>query len=268
METRPTGAPADVPETAAGADARLNADDDARLDAFTADLSASFDQTRADLTGIIDRIREQAAGFDADATGSQVRSWVEENPTIAVALAVGGGLLLGRALGAAFSPPPPPSLGDRIKGGAYELGDKASSIGEELLKSAAVAGAAIAAGSTAAAHEAGKGARKAGEVVSDYATTAQHRLSDLTDDAEDFFDDFSDRAGDLSDKAGKQADRAAKRLRKTGKKVRKQGKHLAHEAEHAASVSAEIGERALAAARTVVAAYVVKKIGDWTGVLR
>jgi ElaB/YqjD/DUF883 family membrane-anchored ribosome-binding protein len=261
MEPKPTQAPADVPETTAGADARLNADADARLDAFTADLTATFERTREDLSGIIDRIRTQVSDFDADSTRTQVKTWVEENPTIAVAVAVGGGLLLGRALGSAFSPPPPPTFGERIRGGAHDLGEKASSIGEELLKSAAVAGAAIAAGSTAAAHEAGKGARKASGVLSDYATTAQHRLSDLAEDVEDVYDD-------LSDKASKQAHRTGKQLRKTRKKVSKQGKHLAHEAEHVVSIGSEMSERALAAARTVVAAYVVKKIGDWTGVLR
>jgi ElaB/YqjD/DUF883 family membrane-anchored ribosome-binding protein len=225
-----------------------------RLDAFTAELSATFDKTRDDLSGILDTLRTQAAAFDADQTRTQVKSWVEANPTIAVAIAVGGGLLLGRALGAAFSPPPPPTFKQRLASGAHEVGARASSLSEEILKGAAVAGAAIAAGSAKAAGEAAKGANRAGEVIADYASNASHVVSDLTEDASDAIHDLTDEAG--------------KKLRKGTKKARKQGKHLAHEAAEAASIGSEMTDRALGAARTVVAAYVVKKIGEATGVLR
>ncbi len=248
MATTPTPAP-EATETKPEA-----ADVSARLESFTADLSATFDKTREDLSGVLETLRLQAAEFDAKQAGTQVKTWVEANPAIAVAVAVGGGLLIGRALGSAFSPPPPPTFKQRVQSGAHQVGERASSLGEEILKSAAVAGAAIAAGSAKAVSEASKGAHKAGEVIADYASTASDRASHLAEDAYQSVDDFSETA--------------SKEIKKAGKRARKQGKHLAHEASSAAHIGAEMSERAMAAARTVVAAYVVKKIGDWTGVFR
>ncbi len=253
MATANTSA-SEATETKAEQAEAVAADVTARLESFTADLSATFDKTREDLSGVLDNLRTQAAEFDANQARTQVKTWVEENPTIAVAIAVGGGLLLGRALGSAFSPPPPPTFKQRVQSGAHHVGERASSLGEEILKSAAVAGAAIAAGSAKAAHEASKGASKAGEIIADYASTASDRVSHLADDAYGAVDEFSGTA--------------SKEFKKVSKKARKQGKHLAHEASSVAHVGAEMSERAMAAARTVVAAYVVKKIGDWTGVLR
>ncbi len=226
----------------------------ARLESFTSDLSATFDKTREDLSGVLDNLRLQAAEFDAKEAGTQVKTWVEANPTIAVAVAVGGGLLLGRAIGSAFSPAPPPTFTQRVQSGAHQVGERASSLGEEILKSAAVAGAAIAAGSAKAAHEASKGVNKAGGVIADYASTAQDRVSHLADDAYGAVDQFSGVA--------------SKEFKKASKKARKQGRHLADEASSVAHVGAEMSERAMAAARTVAAAYVVKKIGNWTGIIR
>ncbi len=226
--------------TGAGETATTDAATDARqrLDEFTDSLQQTFDKAQQQLSATVARLREEVGKVDVEGARVRAASWIEENPTLAVGLAVGAGLLIGKALGSALTPEPP-TLKKRALKQAKRVQKYAGELGEELAQRAAVAGGAIAAGGAAAAAAASRRAQHVGGVVAENAAEWGGRTVEY---AENVLDDLQDTTKG-----------ARKQFKKKSKKVRRQAEH-----------GLDFAGSLLDAARTAVAAVVVKKITDWT----
>lgn len=209
-----------------------------RLNEFTEGLQETFDRAQQQLSSAVTRIREEASNMDLDGARVRAKTWVEENPTLSVALAVGAGLLLGKALGSALTPEPP-TFKKRALKQAHRMQRYATDLSGELAQKAALAGGAVLAGTTAAATVASRKAQEVGHVVAEGAQHLGHRAVDY---AEGVLDQVQDVTKD-----------GRKQFKKKSKKARRQAEH-----------GLDFAGSLLDAARTATAAVVVKKITDWT----
>ncbi len=209
-----------------------------RLNEFTGQLNETFEKAQKQITDTVARLREEAANVDFDQARVRARSWVEENPTLSVAIAVGAGLLVGKALGSALTPEPP-TLKKRALKQAQRVQRYAVDLGGDLAHRAALAGGALAAGGAAAASAASHKAQQVGHVVTERAADVGGRVATYTDGV---LDTMQDATKDTR-----------KQLKKKTKKARKSAEH-----------GIDFAGALVDTARTAVAAVVVKKITDWT----
>ncbi len=223
---------------AADANGAPESDVSQRLSEFTDSLQQTFEKAQQQLSGAVTRLREEAANVDFEGARTRAKSWVEENPTLSVAAAIGAGLLIGKALGSALTPEPP-TLKKRALKQAARVQRYASDLSEELAQRAARAGGAIAAGGAVAAAAASRKAQQVGHVVAENAADLGGRVVGY---AEEVLDDVQGATKDTR-----------KQFKKKTKKARKQ-----------ADRGIDFAGSLLDAARTAVAAVVVKKITDWT----
>lgn len=234
-----------------------------------ADLSDTFDKAKKDLGDAIGRLKSEAQKFDADDAGAQARGWIEENPTLAFALAVGGGLLVGRLLGGALAPEPPTfkrRAEKMAKRYAKEAGravrharSAADDAGDTLVDRASAAGSVISASAAAAAALAARKAKRFGGAAADRASSwgehAADRASSLSEEAGDRASSWKEQAADyaeaLGERIGDGTQDARKAARKATKKARREAGH-----------GLDVAGGALHAAQTAVAAVVAKKLMD------
>lgn len=209
-----------------------------RLNEFTDNLQQTFEKAQQQLSSAVAKLREEASNVDFDQARVRAKTWVEENPTLSVAVAVGAGLLIGKALGSALTPEPP-TFKKRAYKQAQRMQHLAAGLSEDLAQRAARAGGAVLAGTTAAAAVASRKAQEVGHVVAEGAQNLSHRAVDY---AEDVLDQVQDVTKD-----------GRKQFKKKTKKARRQAEHRL-----------DFAGSLLDAARTAVAAVVVKKITDWT----
>ncbi|HYE57481.1 MAG TPA: hypothetical protein VD948_03200, partial [Rhodothermales bacterium] len=185
------------------------------------------------------------ARVDTQRMGQQARSWVEQNPALATAVAVGAGLLLGRALGAAFKPEPP-TFKKRAKKKLREAKGYASGIADVLAGHAAATGAALATGAVVASKRAHAWGEEALEHASEWGERVADTATDIGGRAVDAASEWGEHLGD--------ATRAARQdLRKRTKRAKKSvGKGM------------DVAESALDAAQAAIAAVVAQKVADWS----
>ena len=88
----------------------------ASTDAVEQKLEAARKQANETLAKLQGQVRQ----LDVDGARSKLERWVEQNPTLAVLLAAGGGMLAGRLLSRVFRRTPP-SLSDRAQRQALTL---------------------------------------------------------------------------------------------------------------------------------------------------
>lgn len=260
------------------------------------ELIDAYDRARDELNEAIRNVRAELAKIDFDKARTRARSWVDENPTLAVFLGIGAGILTGRLVSSALHPEPPP-LSERARRRAEMLaregGEAASDLSAAIARQIARAvheagdvGAAAAKRGGRTAESIGKKARTFGDDVSHRAEKAGKQFSkraekagrDLSKKAEragrdvshlarDFGESFSVRADHLAetlaDSASKsfhELEEAAHDLSKTMKKTSKQAKKST---EKGLERGADYSTAMLNAARTAVAAVVLKRINDW-----
>jgi ElaB/YqjD/DUF883 family membrane-anchored ribosome-binding protein len=208
-------------------------------------VGASFEKARKDLQESVSKLREEIADFDMKDARQRTRTWVEENPTLALFLTVGTGLLVGRIIVKALTPAPPPPLPKRLQARgkmlasqaqdyAYDLGDiisdrTADAVSVLSRKASQATEAAI-----RRAHELGEDVARQAGVVSEQAT---------------------DRAAEWGDIIASQSSRAAHA-------AQDRAEDLAGAAKTKASHGIDVTESLFNAAKTAAAAFIVKKVTD------
>ena len=224
----------DAPEAAAEEQDRLK------------EVREAYESAAGELKEAADRLRTEIKNIDMEKVGDSAKTWVKENPGLAFFLAVGTGMLVGRAITKALEPPPPPSLTNRARMRAQDLGESvrhfAGDTADRFSRHAYEAGEQVA-----------DRLRDAREVVHD----RRGALSDIISRrAGNLSSSASDRAGELvssfSDAAERAADSlqlAAKDLSKTLKKRRKAPENFLDALSHAA--------------KTVFGAFIFKRLSDW-----
>jgi ElaB/YqjD/DUF883 family membrane-anchored ribosome-binding protein len=194
------------------------------------EVTKTFERARRELTDAVGKLRKEVEQLDIDETAVKVRKWVQENPLLATGIAVVGGVLIGRVLASALKPPPPPPPWPvRMRLKAQKL---ASDTGELLSGRVLDATEALAHSAAAAGGALAQQAKELGEVL-------------------------SERAEIIGRVGKKTAGRAAETL--------KEGAiDLTETVQESARRGFEVLETAMDAAKTVLAAVLIKKIGDWT----
>ena len=265
------------------------------------ELTNAYNRARDELNEAIRNVRAELARIDFDQARRRATSWVDENPTLAVFLGIGAGILAGRALSSAMHPEPPP-LPERARRRAQLLAREGGEYAGDL-------GAVIAKQIARAIHEAGDAgafaAKRGGEVAESVGRKARTIGDDVSHKAEKVGKDLSKRAEkagrDLSKKAERAGRDASHHARELGGTLSTRADDLAdaltlgasrsfHELEDAAhDLSKTIKKKSKTArkstrkkienginysdallnvARTAVAAVVIKRMSSWMKHLR
>ncbi|MDX1548397.1 MAG: hypothetical protein R3247_15470 [Rhodothermales bacterium] len=211
-------------------------------DEASQEAADAYTRARRELNASIDRLRYEMAQFDADKARARARTWVEENPMLAVFLAIGAGILAGKVISAAFRPPPPPTLGERLRSGGHRLAARTRHYAQDVGSAAAVTGERLARRAGAVSETVAEHARELGEVVA-------HRAEELAAEA-------AEQAGVLGEVV---ADRSARAAHSFKVHAAETGTAAREKAEH----GFDLAESAFNAAKTVLAAVVVKRAADW-----
>lgn len=201
------------------------------------DIAQAYESARREMNEALARLRSEIEQIDMAQATRRAQDWVEQNPALATFIAVGGGIALGRLLSsiARTAPPPPPPLPVRVRDRAFDYAsiarDYAAEIGEAIVAGAAIASGAVAAKAADAGHEISRRTHGLGEVVTE-------RVSEVTEGVRH-------RASD----AAKELQADARDLSKSVKKKVNSG--------------VDFGDTVVGAAKTVIAAILVKKVTDW-----
>lgn len=261
------------------------------------ELTQAYERARDDLNEAIRNVRVELSKIDFDQARTRARSWVDENPTLAVFLGVGAGILTGRLLSSAFhSEPPPLSVRARKRaellareGGDY-AGELSSVIAQQVARAvheASEKGAYAARRGGKAAEKFGREARSFGDDFSRRAEKAGKDLSkraersgkdiskraeragrDISDRARELGDTVSRRAGDVSEVLSDSAARSFHELEDAAHDLSKTMKKRSKRARKSVDRGVDFSGTVLNAARTAVAAVVIKKVNDWMKAMR
>ncbi len=254
------------------------------------ELTQAYERARDELNDAVRSLRAEVARIDLEQARTRARSWVDENPVLAVFIGVGAGIVAGRLLSTAFHSEPK-TLSDRARYRADELRGRAGGLADELgaalayqlsraARSAGDAGGYVAHRGADVAETVSKRAREVGEDVSE---RARHAGKEFSRRAENVGRDVSRRTIHWSEDASRRAeeiaegladstahsvrvleeatDELSKTLKKSSKKARKKAKKRADR-------GLQFSDTVANAARTAVAAVVVKKVSDWMRAFR
>lgn len=260
----------DAPGPAAEQDARRRQMDE---------LTRAYERARDELNEAVRSLRAEIAKIDLEQARVRARTWVDENPTLAVFLGIGAGILTGRLLANALRHEPP-SLQTRARRRADLLSHQAEESAQEL--------------AAAIAHHLGKAARSAGDagdVVAhrgaEFAGIVTRRAREVGDElshrAERAGRDFSRHASHVGRDVSRRAEGAAESIADStarsvqaledaahdlSKTLKKRSKKASKGARKKIDRGVSFSETALNAARTAVAAVAVKKVNDWVQKMR
>lgn|GEM_PF-4568260 len=201
------------------------------------DIAQAYEAARREMNEALARLRSEIERIDMTQATQRAQDWVAKNPALATFIAVGGGIALGRLLSSAMraAPPPPPPLPVRVRNRALDYAaiarDYAGEIGEAIAAGAAIASSTIAAKAADAGEVIARRASGIGEAMTE-------RVSEVTEGVRH-------RASD----AAKELQTEAMDLSKSVKKKVNSG--------------VDFGDTVAGAAKTVVAAILVKKVADW-----
>ena len=260
------------------------------------ELTQAYERARDELNDAVRTLRMEIAKIDLDQARTRARTWVDENPTLAVFLGIGAGIVTGRLLSGAFrSQPPPLSVRARHQADswAHDAGGYANELSTAIAyhlgraaRAAGDAGDYVADHSVEIADRVGKAAREASKDASkkadrfgkDLSKQADRLGKDLSKHADRVGKDFSKRAShtghDVSRRAEELADTIAASTSRSvhaledaaddlSKTMKKRSKEARKKTKKGVDRGLEFSDTALNAARTAVAAVVVKKVSDW-----
>lgn len=236
------------------------------------ELTRAYERARDELNEAVRNLRAELAKIDIEQARARARSWVDENPTLAVLLGVGAGILTGRLLANAFRSEPP-SVTERARNRADALVGDAGTTANEIIaalayylgraaRSAGDAGEFVTSRGSDLAANLSRQAVRVGEDVSrkaeragkEFSRQAGHLGRDISRKAEHAADTIADSTARSVHALEEAADDLSKTLKKRSKKIKK--KIRKHD-------SSDFSEMAMNAARTIVAAAAVKKANDW-----
>ncbi len=88
--------------------------DASRFDAMVDEAREAYERARDELSETAERLREEISSIDAQQVADNAKTWVKENPGLSVLLAVGAGILLGKAVSDVMRKDPP-TLSERLR---------------------------------------------------------------------------------------------------------------------------------------------------------
>lgn len=254
------------------------------------ELTNAYNRARDELNEAIRNVRSELARVDIDQARRRAKSWVDENPTLAVFLGIGAGIFAGRLLSSAMHPEPPP-LPERARhraqmmvrdGGEYagELGAVIAKQVARAVHEAGEAGAFAAKRSGEVAETVGRKARTLGDDVSHRAEKASRNLSkqaervgrDASHRARDLGESLSSRVDEIADALSDGASRSFHELEDVAhdlsKTVKKKSKRAKKKTQKKVNRGIDYSDAMLNAARTAVAAVVLKRVNSWMKSMR
>lgn len=208
------------------------------------ELRDSYEKAREELRRSADKLRTEINKFDMEEAGDKARTWVKENPGLAFFMAVGAGMLVGRALTKAFETPPP-TFSERARKQSGILAQSARKAAGDVVDRLSV-------------H-----ASSAGEQMADKMRVMRGSVSER---AEGLGDLLHQRAGELGQTASVKtnelissfssaAERAADSLQEAAQGLTESVKNQ--------KSPAGFVEAFMQTARTVFSAFVFKRLSDW-----
>lgn len=142
----------------------------------------SAEELRRDLLDAIGDLRAEVARLRVDEARTRIQQWVRENPTLAVFLATGAGILAGRLVTQALTPAPPPPLTERARQRARLLASeaqrRASDVGKGVAERAATAGREAQQRTSVAGEQLSRQAREWGTTVAEQARQLGANMAD------------------------------------------------------------------------------------------
>ncbi|MEM8485495.1 MAG: hypothetical protein AAF564_08085 [Bacteroidota bacterium] len=210
------------------------------------ELREAYEQARVDLKQTSDRLRSEINKIDLEEAGDAAKTWVKDNPGLAFLMAVGAGMVVGRALTKALEPPPPPSLSQRARQKSSYLTNSARQFAGDTVDrfsaQAAAAGEQMADRVRSTRGSIYDRAGSLGDLINQRAGDLGHVANEKTGEIISSFSDAAERAADSLQVA-------ATDLSKTIKKQKGEASSLY--------------ESLLQSAKTVFSAFVFKRISDW-----
>ena len=232
---------ASMPEEAATED--LGAEDAAPEIDKTDEIAATYERAKKELTEAVSKLRDEIKQIDMEKARQQARTWVEENPTLTVFLALGAGIVVGKLLAEALKPAPPPPLSKRLKSQGRALASQAGHYAHDVVADrAAEVGEAI--------------VRRARELGEDVTRRARELGEDVTRRATEAVAATSERAEDWGEAVSERSGRAAQAMHDTAGEV-------------AGTVKARAGhglgvfESLFNTIKSITAALIVQKVTEW-----
>ena len=210
------------------------------------ELREAYEQARIDLKQTTEKLRSELSKIDIEEAGEKAKTWVKDNPSLAFFVAVGAGMLFGRALTKALEPPPPPTLAERARQRSSFLADSARQLAgntaDRFSSHASSAGEHLADRMRQAKGSVYDRAGSLGELINDRASGLGNTASEKAGELISSFSDAAERAADSLQVA-------AKDLSKTMKKQK--------------SAPQSLYESFMHTAKTVFGAFVFKRLSDW-----
>jgi len=230
---------ASMPEEAAD----LGPEDAAQEIDKTDEIAATYERAKKELTEAVSKLRDEIKQIDMEKARQQARTWVEENPTLTVFLALGAGIVVGKLLAEALKPAPPPPLSKRLKSQGRALASQAGHYAHDVVADrAAEVGEAI--------------VRRARELGEDVTRRARELGEDVTRRATEAVAATSERAEDWGEAVSERSGRAAQAMHDTAGEV-------------AGTVKARAGhglgvfESLFNTIKSITAALIVQKVTEW-----
>ncbi len=244
-----------------------------------AESAEEYEPARREVDASIRELQEELGALDRQDALGRVRRWAAENPALAVVAAAAGGILLGRLVGFVLRPfrkdPLPVRARKRTQALAVQAQEgtkrRAEQARHELKK---------------AQHVAGRRSKEAGEALSERLETTRKRAKTAGEGAavgtaalgawaakkaHDLGEEADHKLNEVSKKvAGSEVGRRTEKLRhEASEKARAAGKDAKHSAGHAkktlqrkARHGRNVWSVTRTAAKTALAAAILKKTGD------
>lgn len=225
--------------------------------------SDAVDDLRRELLNAIGDLRAEVARLQMDEARGRLRQWIRDNPTLAVFLATGTGLVAGRLLTQALAPAPPPTLSERVQQRAQALAQaarrQAQEAGEGVSKQAAVARERADRTRRAAEDRAAEAGSRLRERARDWSAAVADRASALGHQAADQAKALGTTLGaetdDVRASVSERAERAADAIKSSA-----QGVADTADTVRSGVKAVKVGTKV---AKVVFALLVAKKGADW-----
>ena len=232
-------------------------------DEFTDQSPDAVDALRRDLLNAIGDLRAEVARLQMDEARGRIRQWIRDNPTLAIFLATGTGIVAGRLLTKALAPSPPPPLSERVRQRAQALAEAARRQAQEAGEGVTEQAAAVRRRADATRKVAEGRAAEAGERLrrraQDWGAAVADRAAALSSEA-------AGRAKELGTSIGHEADTVRSsvtdRAERAGEALKSSAQGLSETADTVRSgyKAAKMGAKV---AKVAFALLVAKKSADW-----
>lgn len=217
---------------------------------------ASEDDVKDELNEALKDLRAELARIKFEEARDRTRTWIQENPTLAVFLAAGAGILTGRLISKALEPAPPPSLSERARRQADRIVAEAQRQAREAQQRARQQAAET-------GEKVTRQARDFGSVIADRAAAlreqARQGVSEATEKASERARQWGARmeheAEDVGEAVAKRAEEASERVRESARELSKKASPT--------DDGFNIASSALNIAKAALVTLAVKKASDW-----